>query len=155
MWGSGWDGRASGWKPATLREEWGLEVWRTLASSSAPTEQGFSPHLLRQVISVLGYLTLLFLVEFLVRGRVQVTLSALFSLSKFLSRRRGLTRWSPTKPFLAFLLMDGIRHYISPTSLLPWWFQVSVMPSIFPLLPRAAMYGGGGYSLHKDTQPRE
>lgn len=40
--------------------------------------------------------------------------------------------------------MDGIRHYISPTSLLPWWFQVSVMPSIFPLLPRAAMYSSGG-----------
>lgn len=31
VWGSGWDGRASGWKPTTPREEWGLEVWRAVA----------------------------------------------------------------------------------------------------------------------------
>lgn len=28
--------------------------------------------------------------------------------------------------------MDGIRHCISPTSLLPQWFQVPVTPSVFP-----------------------
>ena len=51
--------------------------------------------------------------------------------------------------------MDGIRHYIFPTSVLPWRFQVSVVPSIFPFVFRAAMYGGGGYSLHKDTEEQK
>lgn len=35
-----------------------------------PTEYAFSPQLLRQVLTALGYLTLLLLLEFLIEGRV-------------------------------------------------------------------------------------
>lgn len=34
-------------------------------------------------------------------------------------------------------------------------FQVPVMPSAFPALSRAAVYGGAGHPMHKDTLPRD
>lgn len=134
-------------------EAWGL--CGRLLPPPLPQQNMASPHPFSGRFPALGYLTLLFWVEFLTEGRIQATLSVSFSLSKLLSERRGLSRWSPTQPLLAFLVMAGIRHSISPTSLLPRWYQVAVMPSIFPFLSRAAMYGGGGHSLHKDTRPRE
>lgn len=33
------------------------------------------------------------------------------------------------------------------------WFQVPVMPSVFPFISRAARYGAA-YSQHKDTLPK-
>lgn len=89
------------------------------------------------------------------QGKSKVTFSASLPSLSFLVKEVVYPRWSPTKPFLAFLLVNGMRHCISPTSLLSWWFQVPVMPSVFPALSRAAVYGGAGCSLHKDILPRE
>ena len=48
-----------------------------------------------------------------------MTISSLLPFSKHFSERRGLIKMISTMPLLAFLVMDGIRHCISLTSLLP------------------------------------
>lgn len=55
------------------RQEWQLEVGAPCGSFCLflyPTEYAFSPQLLRQVLTALGYLTLLLFLEFLIKGRV-------------------------------------------------------------------------------------
>lgn len=75
MWVSGWDGEASCTETDPLQEEWGLEVWRNpwlaFIFSSTPQNIVFYLHHLRQVLTALGYLTLMLLVGFLIERRVR------------------------------------------------------------------------------------